>query len=88
MSRWVVQSRATPCICVKKKHEAALEKDATLDSLQTDRVFDYSFDPLQGGFTAQSSPPFDVVDRRLQVPPTKQITPVEVPYDPKAGMQS
>ena len=59
----------------------------TRSYLPPDKVFDYGFDPLQGGFKASSAEPFEVFDQWVEVLPTDQMVAVEVKYDPKTGMQ-
>jgi len=77
---------------VQAKEAAASTKivdpdDPTLGYLPTDRVFEHGFDPLAGGFIAQSAQPFAVFDQWVEVLPTDQIVPVPVAYDPKTGLQ-
>ena len=55
--------------------------------LPADMVYESGFDPLQDGFKAVSSKPFEVFDQWVEVLPTDQIVAVEVNYDPKTGMQ-
>ena len=55
--------------------------------LPTDRVFETGFDPLQGGFEFRSQEHFAVFDQWVEIPPTDQIVPVEVAYNPKTGRQ-
>ncbi|HEY7636753.1 MAG TPA: hypothetical protein VH763_14480 [Gemmatimonadales bacterium] len=79
-------------VSIEEKQAAELEKmvdpdDPSLSYLPTDKVYEHGFDPLAGGFTAQSTTPFEVFDQWIEVLPTDQIVPVEVRYDPKTGMQ-
>jgi hypothetical protein len=67
--------------------KARNENNVELDYLPADKVYERGFDPLQGGFQAQSEKPFEVFDQWIEVVPTDQIVPVEVEYDPKTGMQ-
>lgn len=52
--------------------------------LATERVFEYGFEPLKGGFKAGAGA-FEVFDQWIEVVPTTQIAAVEVKYDPKTG---
>jgi hypothetical protein len=79
-------------VAIQAKQTAARSKvtdpgDPTLSYLPTDKVYEHGFDPLQGGFVAQASTPFEVFDQWIEVLPTDQIVPVEVTYDPKTGQQ-
>lgn len=79
-------------VVVQAKQAKAQQKmtdpsDPTLSYLPTDKVYEHGFDPLQGGFVAQASTPFEVFDQWIEVLPTDQIVPVEVTYDPKTGQQ-
>jgi hypothetical protein len=53
--------------------------------LPTEKVFEHGFSPLQGGFKATGSEPFEVFDQWVEVLPTDQVVAVEVQYDPKTG---
>jgi hypothetical protein len=55
--------------------------------LPTERVYEHGFDPLNGGFKAETTKPFEIFDQWVEVLPTDQIVAVEVKYDPKTGMQ-
>jgi hypothetical protein len=55
--------------------------------MPTDKVFDYGFDPLAGGFQATPSEPFRVFDQWVEVLPTDQLVAVQVQYDPSTGFQ-
>ena len=52
-----------------------------------DKVYEHGFYPLQGGFRAVTSEPFEVFDQWIEVLPTDQVVPVEVTYDRKTGRQ-
>jgi hypothetical protein len=58
---------------------------ASIAFLPTDEVFEKGFDPLQGGFRAVDTAPFQVFDQWVEVLPTDQIVAVEVAYDSKTG---
>jgi hypothetical protein len=77
---------------VQQTHAASVEKardknGVKLDYLPPDKVYEHGFYPLQGGFTAQGTGPFEIFDQWIEIVPTDQIAPVEVEYDPKTGMQ-
>jgi hypothetical protein len=55
--------------------------------LPTEKVFEHGFYPLQGGFKAGGTQPFEVFDQWVEVLPTDQVVAVEVTYDPKTGLQ-
>ncbi len=65
------------------------EDDATVNSTPVDRVFEFGFDPLPGGFRAQSleGNEFEIIDQWIEVVPTDQIAAVVVKYDPATGRQ-
>ena len=54
--------------------------------LPLDRVYEHGFDPLQGGFKAETAEPFEIFDQWISVVPTDQIVPVPVAYDPTTGL--
>ena len=83
---------------IKEKHEASkkvgkfpnndeINDDNKVSSTPIDKVYEHGFYPLQGGFKAQSSEPFEVFDQWIEVLPTDQIVAVEVKYDSLTGMQ-
>jgi hypothetical protein len=77
-------------IRIQANQAAALTKisdpaEPGLSYLPTDMVYEHGFDPLQGGFQAQSEKPFQVFDQWIEVLPTDQIVPVEVTYNPETG---
>jgi len=78
---------------IKAKHEDSNKKitetvDGVVESyLPTDKVFEHGFDPLAGGFTAETTKQFEVFDQWVEVLPTDQVVAVEVSYDPKTGRQ-
>jgi hypothetical protein len=55
--------------------------------LPANKVFEHGFDPLQGGFKAETTNQFALFDQWIEVLPTDQIVAVEVKYDPKTGRQ-
>lgn len=86
------------CIDVAKKHEDSnttkkfpdnpdISDDNKVTSTPIEKVFEYGFDPLQGGFRVIPSDKekFEVFDQWIEVLPTDQVVPVEVKYDPKTG---
>lgn len=79
-------------VAIQNKQSQAQQKitdpsDPTLSYLPTDKVYEHGFDPLQGGFVAESQTAFEIFDQWIEVLPTDQLVPVEVTYDPKTGMQ-
>jgi hypothetical protein len=86
---------------IASKHEAAIaveeypdplqpgEDEARVNSTPVDRVFEFGFDPLPGGFRAQSleGNEFEIIDQWIEVVPTDQIAAVVVKYDPATGRQ-
>ncbi|MFC5401162.1 hypothetical protein [Cohnella soli] len=96
------------CLEVAEKHEESMKTkeypqdpsihdDDKITTTPTQKVFEYGFYALQGGFRAQvdggnpdpnnTDKNFQVFDQWLEVLPTDQIVPVEVAYDPKTGRQ-
>jgi len=78
-------------ITLEKKFAASREKIVDpiapeLGYLPTDKVYEFGFKPLPGGFVAASSEPFEVFDQWVEVVPTDQIVPVSVEYDAKTGL--
>lgn len=79
---------------IKQKH-AESEKVAEYDlggnnsvlARPVDRVFEYGFNPLQGGFSLPDDDKFPIVDQWVEILPTDQIVPVSVTYDPMTGRQ-
>jgi hypothetical protein len=77
---------------IKQKHEAAakveeydLGDDNSVLARPVDRVFEYGFNPLQGGFAVPDDDKFPIVDQWVEILPTDQIVPVAVKYDPLTG---
>jgi hypothetical protein len=80
---------------IKRKHEAAdqvtnydLGDNNSVLARPVDRVFEYGFNPLQGGFSLPDDDQFPIVDQWVEVLPTDQIVPVAVTYDPLTGRQT
>lgn len=65
------------------------DENATVTATPVDRVFEFGFDPLLGGFRAQSldGNEFEIIDQWIEVVPTDQIAAVSVKYDPITGRQ-
>lgn len=55
------------------------------NTLETEKVFETGFDPLEDGF--RPAEPYQVFDQWTEVLPTDQVVAVEVVYDPKTGQQ-
>jgi hypothetical protein len=55
--------------------------------LDVDKVYEFCFYPLQGGFKANPEKDFELIDQWTEIVPTDQIVPVPVEYDPKTGRQ-
>jgi hypothetical protein len=83
---------------VAEKHEKAatvesipdlIDPNVTVSTTPVDKVFEFGFDPLQGGFRAQSieGGEFEIVDQWIEVVPTDQVAAVAVKYDPATGRQ-
>jgi len=78
---------------VKTKHEASNktvteEEGGDFNSyLPTEKVFENGFDPLKGGFQAETEKQFEVFNQWIEVLPTDQVVAVEVKYNPKTGRQ-
>lgn len=66
-----------------------IDPNQTVSSTPIDRVFEFGFDPLQGGFRAQSldGHEFEIIDQWVEVVPTDQVAATEVRYDPATGRQ-
>lgn len=64
-----------------------INDDNRVSATPIDKVYEHGFYPLQGGFRAVTSEPFEICDQWIEVLPTDQVVPVEVNYDPKTGMQ-
>jgi hypothetical protein len=66
-----------------------IDPNVTVSTTPVDKVFEYGFDPLQGGFRAQSieGGEFEIVDQWIEVVPTDQVAAVAVKYDPATGRQ-
>jgi hypothetical protein len=62
----------------------------TVSATPVDRVFEFGFDPLAGGFRAQSldGNEFEIVDQWIEVVPTDQVAAVSVKYDSVTGRQT
>jgi hypothetical protein len=65
------------------------DDNATVTATPVDRVFEFGFDPLEGGFRAQSieGSEFETIDQWIEVVPTDQVAAVAVKYDPITGRQ-
>ncbi len=65
------------------------DPDATVSATPVDRVYEFGFDPLEGGFRAQSieGGEFELIDQWIEVVPTDQVAAVSVKYDPVTGRQ-
>ena len=65
------------------------DPDATVSSTPVDRVYEFGFDPLDGGFRAQSieGGEFEIIDQWIEVVPTDQVAAVAVKYNPITGRQ-
>ena len=65
------------------------DDNATVTATPVDRVFEFGFDPLEGGFRAQSieGNEFEIIDQWIEVVPTDQVAAVAVKYDPVTGRQ-
>lgn len=79
---------------IKQKHAAAekvteydLGDNNSVHARPVDRVFEYGFNPLQGGFSLPDDDKFPIVDQWVEILPTDQIVPVKVAYDPLTGRQ-
>jgi hypothetical protein len=85
------------CAKVAQKYQESLKvgrfpaeeinDDNRVSATPVDKVYEHGFYPLQGGFRAVTSQPFEVFDQWIEVLPTDQVVPVEVAYDPKTGRQ-
>ena len=79
---------------IKQKHAAAekvteydLGDNNSVHARPVDRVFEYGFNPLHGGFSLPDDDEFPIVDQWVEILPTDQIVPVKVAYDPITGRQ-
>ena len=65
------------------------DNNATVSATPVDRVYEFGFDPLAGGFRAQSveGNEFEIIDQWIEVVPTDQVAAVAVKYDPITGRQ-
>ena len=83
---------------VAEKHQKAatvsdipdlIDAAQTVSATPVDRVFEFGFDPLAGGFRAQSldGSEFEVVDQWIEVVPTDQVAAVAVKYNTATGRQ-
>ena len=85
------------CKVVAAKHAASVQvgrypadevnDDNRVSATPVDKVYEHGFYPLQGGFRAKTTEPFEVFDQWIEVVPTDQVVPVEVAYDPKTCRQ-
>ena len=85
------------CADVKSKYQQSLKvgrfpaeeinDDNRVSATPVDKVYEHGFYPLQGGFRAVTSEPFEVFDQWIEVLPTDQVVPVEVSYDRRTGRQ-
>ena len=64
-----------------------INDDNRVSATPVDKVYEHGFYPLQGGFRAVTSEPFEVFDQWIEVLPTDQVVPVEVSYDRRTGRQ-
>ena len=64
-----------------------INDDNRVSATPVDKVYEHGFYPLQGGFRAVTTEPYEVFDQWIEVLPTDQVVPVEVAYDPKTGRQ-
>ena len=71
----------------QQKVSEVLDGGVTLNYLPPDRVYEFGFDPLAGGFEAEADgkKPYQVFDQWIEVLPTDQLVAVQVEYDPKTG---
>lgn len=85
------------CEKVEEKHRMAIDgvpndeegvpnDDNTITPDPIQKVYQFGFKPLQGGFIAKGKP-FEVFDQWIEVLPTDQIAAVKVEYNPITGMQ-
>lgn len=65
------------------------DDNATVSATPVDRVYEFGFDPLAGGFRAQSieGNEFEIIDQWIEVVPTDQVAAVAVKYDSVTGRQ-
>lgn len=65
------------------------DDNMTVAATPVDRVFEFGFDPLKGGFRAQSieGNEFEIIDQWIEVVPTDQVAAVAVKYDSVTGRQ-
>ena len=61
--------------------------DNKVNATPIDKVYEHGFYPLQNGFRADVTDPFEVFDQWVEILPTDQVVAVEVKYDPKTGRQ-
>lgn len=95
----VTLADATKYLCarVAEKHQESLQvgrypaeeinDDNRVSATPVDKVYEHGFYPLQGGFRAVTSQPYEVFDQWIEVLPTDQVVPVDVKYDAKTGRQ-
>lgn len=85
------------CEKVEEKHRMEIDgvpndddevpnDDNTITPNPVEKVYQFGFKPLQGGFIAKGKP-FEVFDQWIEVLPTDQIAAVQVEYNPITGMQ-
>ncbi|KZS42937.1 hypothetical protein AWE51_16425 [Aquimarina aggregata] len=80
---------------VTSKHEKSnevdkypeIDDDNQVRATPLNKVYEYGFYPLDGGFKAQTTKDFEIFDQWIEVLPTDQVAPIEVEYDPITGMQ-
>lgn len=82
---------------VSKYPETEITDDNKVLATPIEKVYEYGFYPLQGGFRIDpakpgddennQNPSYQVFDQWLEILPTDQIVPVAVSYDPKTGQQ-
>ncbi len=72
---------------------AEINDDNKVSATPIDKVYEYGFYPLQGGFRYDPNDPdpanpdknFQVFDQWVEILPTDQVVPVEVTYNPVTG---
>ncbi len=74
-------------LIVGKYPKEEINDDNKVSATPIDKVYEHGFYPLQGGFRAITSEPYEVFDQWIEVLPTDQVVPVPVTYDPKTGRQ-
>lgn len=78
---------------IRSKSEDVVSEDlgdgVKLNYLRPDMVYEHGFDPLQGGFRANSAAgqEYEPFSQWVEVLPTDQVVAVQVAYDPSTGRQ-